>query len=358
MRTSATGSMSGVIKTTALHATHLGLGAKMTEFGGYEMPLAYPAGTVAEHLAVREDAGVFDVSHLGSVEVVGADAFARLQAVLTNDLSRIGPGRAQYTHLLDDSGSVLDDIIVWWLDSNRFHVMPNAANTENVLASIGGDDITQARTILAVQGPLSGGYVRELLAMDELPAKNRIVSATYHGAPVLVSGTGYTGGDGVELSLPNAVAQECFLALVEAGVQPCGLGSRDTLRLEAGLPLHGHELGGGLTPLNARLDWVVKFDKGEFPGKAALIDQRSRGVSPLLAGLSSGSRAPLRTGERVYAGDAEVGWISSGGFSPLRKEGIGLAFLDAGSPDALHLRRGSSTMPLIRCPYPFVHLHP
>ncbi|MGC9154836.1 MAG: glycine cleavage system aminomethyltransferase GcvT [Ferrimicrobium sp.] len=343
-------------KTTALHATHLGLGAKMTQFGGYEMPLAYPGGTLAEHLAVREDAGVFDVSHLGTVEVVGTDAFGRLQAALTNDLSRIGPRRAQYTHLLDDDGSVLDDIIVWWLDDDRFQVMPNAANTANVLASIGGDDITHDRTILAVQGPLARGYVRGVLAVEELPAKNRIVAGTYRGASVLIAGTGYTGGDGVELFLPNAVAEECFLALVEAGVSPCGLGSRDTLRLEAGLPLHGHELGNGLTPLNARLDWVVKFDKGDFPGKGALLEQRRRGVSPLLAGLRSGSRAPLRTGERVYAGDVEVGWVSSGGFSPLLKEGIGLAFLDADAPDALHLRRGASTIALQRCTYPFVDL--
>jgi aminomethyltransferase len=348
--------MSEVMKTTALHGTHLGLGAKMTQFGGYEMPLAYPAGTIAEHLAVRNDAGVFDVSHLGTVRVQGPDAFDRLQSVFTNDLSRIGPGRAQYTHLLDDTGSVLDDIIVWWLASDGFDVMPNAANTTNVLASVGGVDVTDQRTILAVQGPQARTYVRSVLGVDELPSKNRIVTGRYRDAPIVISGTGYTGSDGVELSIPNERAEACFLDLIRAGVQPCGLGSRDTLRLEAGLPLHGHELGQNLTPFNARLDWVVKFDKGDFPGKAALLAQREAGVSPLLNGLTTSTRAPLRTGERIYADGDEVGWVSSGGYSPLRKEGIGLGFLDAGAPDALVLHRGELRVPITRCAYPFAAL--
>jgi aminomethyltransferase len=346
-----------VIKTTALHATHLGIGAKMTQFGGYEMPLAYPAGTIAEHLAVRNDAGVFDVSHLGSVEVRGPDAFDRLQSVFTNDLSRIGPGRAQYTHLLDESGSVLDDIIVWWLTEDCFHVMPNAANTDNVIASVGGRDITPGRTILAVQGPQARNYTQMVLGLADLPAKNRIISGTYHGVPILVSGTGYTGSDGVEVSIPNEVASQCFLEFIRVGVQPCGLGSRDTLRLEAGLPLHGHELGEGLTPLNARLDWVVKFNKGDFPGKAALLAQRAAGVTPLLTGLTTRSRAPLRTGERIYSTDGiEIGWVSSGGYSPGRKEGIGLGFVTFDAPDELVLHRGDAQLPIQRCDYPFVAL--
>ncbi|WP_276938185.1 glycine cleavage system aminomethyltransferase GcvT [Ferrimicrobium acidiphilum] len=344
-------------KTTALHATHLRLGAKMTEFGGYEMPLAYSEGTIAEHLAVRTGAGVFDVSHLGSVEVSGPEAFARLQAVFTNDLARISAGRAQYTHLLDENGSVLDDIIVWWLEDTRFHVMPNAANTENVLANVGGDDITDSRTILAVQGPAARAYVADLISTAELPSKNRIIHGSYQGAPVIVSGTGYTGSDGVELSLPNEVAEECFLALIEAGVKPCGLGSRDTLRLEAGLPLHGHELGNGLTPLNARLDWVVKFDKGEFPGKVALLQQKIDGVSPLITGLTTGTRAPLRTGERIYSNQVEVGWVSSGGYSPLRKQGIGLGFLKADSPEPIYLERNGSMLAIERCAYPFAAMN-
>jgi aminomethyltransferase len=325
----------------------------MTQFGGYDMPLAYSEGTIAEHLAVRTGAGVFDVSHLGSVEVSGQDAFGRLQAVFTNDLGRIAPEKAQYTHLLDANGSVLDDIIVWWLEDTRFHVMPNAANTENVLANVGGADITQSRSILAVQGPLARAYVADVISIGELPSKNQIVLGSYRDAPVIVSGTGYTGSDGVELSLPNQVAEDCFIALIEAGVKPCGLGSRDTLRLEAGLPLHGHELGNGLTPLNARLDWVVKFDKGEFPGEAALLQQRSAGVSPLMTGLTTGTRAPLRTGERIYSNQVEVGWVSSGGYSPLRKEGIGLAFLKADSQDSLYLERNGAKLPIERCAYPF-----
>lgn len=328
----------------------------MTQFGGYEMPLAYPEGTIAEHIAVRSAAGVFDVSHLGSVEVSGQDAFERLQGVFTNDLARITAGRAQYTHLLDEGGSVLDDIIVWWLADDRFHVMPNAANTENVLTNVGGNDITQSRTILAVQGPQARGYVARIISVDQLPNKNQIVHGSFRDFPVIISGTGYTGSDGVEISLPNQVAEDCFIALIEAGVKPCGLGSRDTLRLEAGLPLHGHELGNGLTPLNARLDWVVKFDKGEFPGKAALLRQRSLGVSPLITGLTTGSRAPLRTGERIYSNQTEVGWVSSGGYSPLRKEGIGFGFVEASCEDPLYLERNGSKLAIERCPYPFATL--
>jgi len=346
-----------VSKRSALYHAHLSLSAKMTEFGGWEMPLAYPAGTVREHLAVRHDAGVFDVSHLGTVVVTGPDAFDRLQGALTNDLSRIQPGRAQYTHLLSQDGSVLDDLIVWWLARDTFHVMPNAANTENVLAALGGEDITATRSVLALQGPRAREYARTVLGLAELPAKNRLATVSLLGVEAVVSGTGYTGSDGVEFAVSNEVASEVFLALLEGGVTPCGLAARDTLRLEAGLPLHGHELGKGLTPLNANLGWVVKFDKGDFPGRQALLAQQARGVDPVLIGLTTGTRAPLRDHDTVVdsSGD-EVGWVSSGGFSPLLERGIGLAFVRAGYDGELQVRRGERLLPVERHRYPFVDL--
>lgn len=349
--------MVSVAKRSALYDTHRSLSSKMTEFGGWEMPLSYPTGTLREHLAVRHDAGVFDVSHLGTVVVAGGDAFDRLQRTLTNDLSRIGPGRAQYTHLLAEDGSVLDDLIVWWLREDVFHVMPNAANTDNVLRALGGDDVTETRSVLALQGPRAREYARTILGIDELPAKNRLRTATILGEEVVISGTGYTGSDGVEFAIPNQIVSQVFRLLVDGGVTPCGLASRDTLRLEAGLPLHGHELGGGLTPLNANLGWVVKFDKGEFPGKAALVEQQQRGVDPVLVGLTTGTRAPLRDHDVLVSADGvEVGWVSSGGFSPLLEVGIGLGFVHAAHEGSLAVRRGERQLPVERHRYPFVDL--
>jgi len=349
--------MGAVPKHSALYHTHLSLSAKMTEFGGWEMPLFYPAGTLREHLAVRHDAGVFDVSHLGTVVVSGADAFDRLQRTLTNDLARIGPGRAQYTHLLAQDGSVLDDLIVWWIAEETFHVMPNAANTDNVLRALGGEDITSTRSVLALQGPRAREYARSILGLTELPAKNRLATVSLFGVEAVVAGTGYTGSDGVEFAVANEVAPQVFLALCEGGVTPCGLAARDTLRLEAGLPLHGHELGKGLTPLNANLGWVVKFDKGDFPGKEALRAQQARGVDPVLVGLTTGTRAPLRDHDIVVdPGGNEVGWVSSGGFSPLLEKGIGLAFVRAGYEGEVAVRRGERLLPVERHRYPFVDL--
>ncbi len=351
-------SIAVVEKRTALYETHRELGAKMTEFSGFSMPLAYGKGTIEEHLAVRGASGVFDVSHLGTVEVSGDDAFHRLQANLTNDLGKIEPGRTQYTHLLDETGSVVDDIIVWWLDDQLFHVMPNAANTSNVTGAIGGRDITASRVVLAIQGPAARSALAEV-AGTAGPAHNRVVPFEFAGAMGYVAGTGYTGGDGVEVEITPEAGIRLFNALARQGVEPCGLGARDTLRLEAGLPLHGHELGGGITPLNANLGWVVAFSKADFPGRAALLRQKERGADPILAGFATGTRQPLRAGDRLLGGDGtDAGWISSGGYSPLRKEGIGLGFVhrEALGRKDLAVVRGDRRLPVQPVAYPFVEL--
>jgi aminomethyltransferase len=320
---------SDALRTSPLHATHVALGAKMVPFGGWEMPLAYPWGTVAEHRACRESAVVFDVSHLGTVRVEGADAFEHLQHSLSNDLGRIGPGRAQYTHLLDADGSVVDDIIVWWVSDERFDVMPNASNTSGVVAAIGGRDVTAERAVIAIQGP----EARERLATvaPEAAAVHRFCVAdfTWQGTHCLVAGTGYTGEDGVECLLPTDLAEEFWAAVQAAGITPAGLGARDTLRLEAGLPLHGHELGPGITPLQAGLGWVIGWDKGDFTGRAALVEEKANGPDRRLRGIVAETRQPLRDGSEVQVEGRHVGVLTSGNFSPMRERGIGLALVDA-----------------------------
>ncbi|MBV8303598.1 MAG: glycine cleavage system aminomethyltransferase GcvT [Acidimicrobiia bacterium] len=313
-----------------LDAEHRELGAKMVPFGGWEMPLAYPSGTLTEHRACRADAVAFDVSHLGTVRVQGAQAFDHLQRMLTNDLRKIGPGKAQYTHLLDDDGSVLDDIIVWWVSDGRFDVMPNASNTERVIDAIGGEEVTATRAIIALQGPNARQRLSPVAGAAAVVPHFGVASFEWHGASCLAAGTGYTGEDGVECAVPTASAPEFWRALLEAGLLPAGLGARDTLRLEAGFPLHGHELGPGITPLQAGLGWVVGWDKGDFRGRAALEAERARGIPRRLRGMVLDGRQPPREGYAVSVDGKPAGEVTSGNFSPALERGIALGFLPPG----------------------------
>ena len=328
--------MTAELRRSPLHDVHAGAGAKLVPFGGWEMPLQYATGTVAEHMACRGGAALFDVSHLGTVRVQGPGAHGALQRALTNDLDRVGVGSAQYTHLLDpDDASVLDDIIVWWVGPDRFDVMPNASNTDRVVDALkeaSGDldvaDVTAERAVIAVQGPKA----RARLAAaggEEVASVGRFKVATgrFGEIPVTLAGTGYTGEDGVEIAVGVEDAPDVWQRLVDAGVSPAGLGARDTLRLEAGLPLHGHELGPGITPLQAGLGWVVRWDKGDFRGRAALEAEREAGPHRRLRGLMGEGRRPPRDGCMVRRGDNEVGAVTSGNFSPVLGRGIALAFL-------------------------------
>jgi aminomethyltransferase len=323
------GNHDGPFRQSPLYKAHVGLGAKMVPFGGWEMPLAYPLGTLAEHRACRTSAVVFDVSHLGTVRVSGPAAFDRLQHSLSNDLRRIAPGRAQYTHLLDETGSVADDIIVWWVDEERFDVMPNASNTSRVVAAIAGTDVTEERAILAVQGPRARALLATIAPEAATVHRFAVTHFDWHGVDALVAGTGYTGEEGVECAVPVAVAVEFWDALLAAGIAPAGLGARDTLRLEAGLPLHGHELGPGITPLQAELGWVVGWKKGDFIGRAALEEEKATGPARRLRGVVGEGRQPLRDGADVCVGERLVGRLTSGNYSPMRERGIGLALIDA-----------------------------
>ena len=341
----------------------------MVPFGGWDMPLSYPSGTLEEHRACRGAAVAFDVSHLGTVRVEGPGAHEALQRTLTNDLDKIAPGRAQYTHLLDPTdASVVDDIIVWWLAPGVFDVMPNASNTGGVRAALdtsSGDggftviDNTGSRALIAVQGP----EARRMLAAVAPGAADvdrfRVQPFEYQGHDCVVAGTGYTGEDGVECSVPVEVATSMWRSLMDAGVQPAGLGARDTLRLEAGLPLHGHELGAGITPLNARLGWVVSWTKGDFLGRGALERQRDTAVTPVLAGLRLEGRRPPRAEQLVVRNGRTVGRVSSGNFSPVLECGIALAYLEPevvpGDEVAVDMR---GTLVPARCvELPFVARH-
>ena len=302
-------------------------------FGGWEMPLAYPSGTLAEHAACRGDAVAFDVSHLGTVEVTGPGAFDVLQQAFTNDLAKIAPGRAQYTHLLDaEDGSVLDDIIVWWVAEGVFHVMANASNTVRVLEAVQGvgttaADVTQNRAVVAVQGPAARSRLAEVAPEAAAVARFGVVQLDWQGHPLVAAGTGYTGEDGVECAIAAPAAPALWEALLDAGVTPAGLGARDTLRLEAGLPLHGHELGPGITPLQAGLGWVVAWGKGPFRGRDALEAERREGLRRRLRGIVVEGRQPPREGYTVSIGGRPSGTVTSGNFSPVLGRGIALAFL-------------------------------
>ena len=327
--------VTAALRRTPLHDTHLQLGAKLVEFGGWELPLAYPSGTVAEHRACRAAAAAFDVSHLGTVRVEGASAFERLQRTLANDLSKISPGRAQYTLLLVDDGSVADDIIVWWVGDALLDVMPNASNTSRVVAAVGGTDTTASRAVVAVQGPEARERLAAVAPEAAAVGRFRVAPFEWKGATCTAAGTGYTGEDGVECAVPADVAPAFFSAVLDSGVVPAGLGARDTLRLEAGLPLHGHELGPGVTPLQAGLGWVVGWGKGDFRGRAALERERAAGPRRTLRGLLADGRQPPREGAEVLLGGQPVGRVTSGNFSPMLERGIALAFVDtaAGVPD-------------------------
>lgn len=329
----------------------------MVPFGGWEMPVSYPTGTIEEHRACRHDAVMFDVSHLGTVRVTGPGAFAVLQRAFTNDLDKIAPGRAQYTHLLDvEDGSVLDDIIVWWIDAEHFDVMPNASNTDRItevlsssaqqseVAMVDAVDVTSERAVIAIQGPHARQRVETIVPGSASVGRFRVAQIEWRGILLVVAGTGYTGEDGLEIAVPVGRCVELWDALAGVGVVPAGLGARDTLRLEAGLPLHGHELGPGISSLQADLGWVVAWNKPGFRGREALLAERERGVHRLLRGLAIDGRRPAREGSMVLRDDRPVGRVTSGNFSPELGHAIALALLDPDTSVGEQLRidvRGS-----------------
>jgi aminomethyltransferase len=317
-----------------LHNIHKSCEAKFAEFGGWLMPLSYTTGTLQEHKACRAEAAIFDVSHLGTLRVTGGDAFQAIQETFTNDLDRINPGKAQYTHLLNDSGGVIDDVIIWWIEKSEFEIMPNASNTERVrlaLERFQGEvyatDTTDQRAVIAVQGPKAQKILEKVSEEFSLIQRFSIGKVAYKDRSLTAAGTGYTGEDGLEISAPLDVAEELWSELVNAGAIPAGLGARDTLRLEAALPLHGNELSAEISPIEANLKWVVAMEKTDFIGKSAIENQVQTGVRRKLFGIVTNGRRPPRSGQPITKDAQEVGVITSGNYSPMLECGIALAML-------------------------------
>ncbi|MEU5913733.1 glycine cleavage system aminomethyltransferase GcvT [Micromonospora sp. NPDC047527] len=327
------------LRRSPLHERHTAAGAKFAPFGGWEMPLEYAGGGVLkEHTAVRTAVGVFDVSHLGKARVTGPGAADFVNACLSNDLGRIGPGRAQYTLCCDDAtGGVVDDIIAYLYADDHVFLIPNAANTAEVVRRLRAaapervtvTDEHEAYAVLAVQGPRSG----ELLAALGLPTEHGYMSfsaASLAGVKLTVCRTGYTGELGFELVVPAEHAVTVWDALFGAGfdLRACGLAARDTLRTEMGYPLHGQDLSLDITPVQARSGWAVGWDKPAFWGRDALLAEKAAGPRRTLRGLVAVDRAIPRPGMTLHVGDTQVGEVTSGTFSPTRKQGIALALLN------------------------------
>jgi glycine cleavage system T protein (aminomethyltransferase) len=301
------------------------------------MPIEYE-GTLSEHRAVREAAGIFDLTHLGKVEVHGPGAFEWLQRVITNDLGKIHLGQAQYNLILNDQGGIVDDMIVYWDTPDAFLVVPNAANIEPVLEALrdgAPEDVTiQHRpdlTTIAVQGPNAPGLVGVLFGGAESLAYMHSETVTYRNEAVMLARSGYTGEPGYELFATAGVAVDLWRELLEAGrgagLEPAGLGARDTLRLEMAYPLHGNDISEERTPLEAGLSWAVSFDKGDFRGREELLKLKELGPSARLRALRMEGRLIPRAHYPVFSDGAQVGETTSGTFSPTLKVGIALAYL-------------------------------
>jgi aminomethyltransferase len=325
-----------------LYDRHVELGAKLADFGGWEMPIEYTAsggGVLKEHAAVRESVGIFDVSHLGKATVRGPGAAVFVNSCLSNDLGRIEPGKAQYTLCCDESGGVVDDLIAYLVSDDEVFLVPNAANTAEVVrrlvaAAPAGVEVLGQHSdfgVLAVQGPKSTAVLEEL-GLPHSQDYMAYADALFNGAPVRICRTGYTGEHGYELipAWDDTVALWNAIEAVARGLggMPTGLGARDTLRTEMGYPLHGQDLSLSISPLQARSGWAVGWKKDAFWGRDALRAEKDAGPARLLWGIESLDRGIPRAHMAVLAADGStVGEVTSGTFSPTKKVGIGLALL-------------------------------
>lgn len=323
------------MQRTPLFAAHRSLGARFVDFGGWEMPVQYQ-GILAEHTAVRTSAGLFDVSHMGEIELRGPQAIAATQRLTANDVGKLGDGEAQYSLLLLPSGGIVDDIMVYRLSANRILLCVNASNAAKdldwVRTHAGGAEVVDrsAETaLLALQGPTATRVLARLTrtAVDALP-RFACRELEVAGVRVTAARTGYTGEDGWELFVDAARAAELWSALLAGGdVSPVGLGARDTLRLESALPLYGNDLDETTTPLEARLAWVVRFEKGDFIGRDALIAQRAAGVRRRLCGFVLSGRGIARPGYSILDQGETAGRVTSGTQSPTLGKAIGLGYV-------------------------------
>jgi aminomethyltransferase len=326
------------LKHTPLEPEHLRLGAKMGPFAGWLMPIEY-AGALKEHDAVRERVGLFDLTHLGKVEVTGPGALGMLQRIVTNDLERASVGEALYNLVLNDGGGVIEDLIVYRMAEERYFVVPNAANAQRVLRMLEEERAEagvhlvfhQDWCFLAVQGPASVRVMEQVFPEASDLSFMQCTESEYRRRPAILTRSGYTGEIGFELFTYQDIAMDLWNELTEAaapfGGMPCGLAARDVLRLEMGYPLYGMDLFEASTALEAGLAWAISFDKGEFRGRAALVRQKEEGLPSRLRGVRLEERRNIpRAHYPVFVGDQLVGSVTSGTYSPLLQTGIGLAY--------------------------------
>lgn len=335
--------MSGELSKTALHQRHVALGAKMVPFAGFEMPVQYPSGITEEHKAVRERAGLFDVSHMGEFEVRGPDAEALVQKITVNDITRCEVWQAQYSAMTLENGGIIDDLIIYRFP-DYFMLVVNASNREKDWAWVerhaAGMDVQIADrsdefALLALQGPAAREILRSLASIDvDTVGYYRFAQGEVAGVAAIISGTGYTGEDGFELYVASDDAPALWDAILEAGAGkgliPAGLGSRDSLRLEVGYALYGNDLDEDHTPWESALAWITKLDQGDFVGRQALEAQKDAGIPTRLVGLRLTERGFPRHGYPVLSGGRQVGVVTSGTASPSLGEGVALARVEDG----------------------------
>lgn len=326
------------LRKSPLDAAHRALNARMVAFAGWDMPLEY-SGIANEHLAVRSRAGLFDISHMGEIEIAGKDALAAVQRISCNDASVLRVGQAHYSGLLTTSGTFVDDVVVFRMAPGHFLLVVNASNSAKAYAWIAehikavGDaalvDSSSRYALIALQGPASQEVLQPLTGV---PLEELKYYSFAHGevasARAMISRTGYTGEDGFEIFVPPQSADRVWLALLESGLPiPCGLGARDTLRLEAAMRLHGNDIDETTTPLEADLGWIVGWNKGDFLGADVLREQKSAGVTRKIVGFEMLERGIARQGHGVYVGDRAAGRVTSGTQTPFLKKAIGLAYV-------------------------------
>ncbi len=327
------------LKTTPLNTVHRELGARMVDFGGWDMPVQY-SGIVEEHNAVRRAVGLFDVSHMGEIEVRGPEALQLVNFVSTNDASKLRTGQAHYSGLLYHHGGFVDDILVHKLDDDHFFICVNASNQEKDFEHIEASNRWHTRVEfaseryaqLAIQGPQALRTLQKLTRADlEGIRYYHFVDGEVAGAWARIARTGYTGEDGFEIYFAPDEARRVWYEILDAGlefgIKPCGLGARNTLRLEAKMALYGHEIDASISPLEADLGWIVKMDKGDFQGREILAKQKSQGLKRKLVGFEMIGRGIARDGYEVTIDGAPAGWVTSGGPAPALNKNIGLCYL-------------------------------
>lgn len=327
------------LRATPLNALHRSLGAKMVDFGGWDMPVQY-SGIIEEHTAVRTGVGVFDVSHMGEIEIRGPEAAKLTDFVTTNAVAKLKPGQAHYSGLLYEHGGFVDDILVHKVAGDHFFLCVNASNQDKDFEHIvahnrfdctvenAGDRFAQ----IAIQGPKGAATLQKLTPVDLSGIKYYwFADGEVAGTPARIAHTGYTGEDGFEIYVAPPEAERIWKLVMDAGaefgIKPCGLGARNTLRLEAKMALYGHEIDASITPLEADLGWIVKLDKGDFVGREALLKQKEAGIRRKLAGFEMRGRGIGRDGYEVFLDGAAAGWVTSGGPAPCLGKNIGLCYL-------------------------------